>query len=190
MTDDRTDEPDGMPPDGVPSEAAVERERERWDAGKTVKERVYETALGLREPTTVAEVADRTGCAEESARTHLAWFADMGLVERVGDGRPARYRRNEAYFEWKRADRLRRELSAGELVDRRDRLVERDRDYQERYGVPSPNEVSAFDRAESGDTDVVESVWTDVNDWLTVREELRVVEQAQRLQRDHPSATA
>ena len=167
----------GVPANGLPTAEAIERERTGWDEDKTVRERLYETALTVREPTTVAEIADRTDCATESARRHLQWFAEIGIVERVGDGQPARYRRNEAYFEWKRADGLRRELSTTDLADRLDALFDRDRTYQERYGVPEPSDVSAFDHADPGDHDAFESVLTDVNDWLSVREEVRITEQ-------------
>lgn len=177
----------GVPTNGLPGAEAIDRERARWDEGKTVRERLYESALTVREPATVAEIADRTDCATESARRHLQWFADIGIVERVGDGRPARYRRNEAYFEWRRADGLRRELSAAELSDRLDGLLERDRTYQERYGAPEPTDVSAFDHADPSDHDAFESVLTDVNDWSSVREEIRITEQARRLGRDRPT---
>ena len=177
----------GVPANGLPTAEAIERERTGWDEDKTVRERLYETALTVREPTTVAEIADRTDCATESARRHLQWFAEIGIVERVGDGQPARYRRNEAYFEWKRADGLRRELSTTDLADRLDALFDRDRTYQERYGVPEPSDVSAFDHADPGDHDAFESVLTDVNDWLSVREEVRIAEQARRLGRDRPT---
>jgi predicted ArsR family transcriptional regulator len=179
-----------MPENGVLTAGAVEAEREQWEEGKTVKERVYESAIVLHEPTTVSAVAERARCAPASARKHLEWFAEMRIVERVDDGQPARFRRNEAYFRWKRADSLRREHTVEELTDRLDALVERDRSYQECYGVADPGAVSAVEHAERGDLDVLESVWADVDDWLTVREDQRVVEQARRLRRERPSAPA
>ena len=51
---------EGVPANGLPSPGAMEHERDRWDEDETVRERLYETALTLREPTTVATVADRT----------------------------------------------------------------------------------------------------------------------------------
>jgi hypothetical protein len=50
----------GVPANGPPSAEGIERERTRWDDGRTVREGLYETALTLREPTTVAAAADRT----------------------------------------------------------------------------------------------------------------------------------
>jgi hypothetical protein len=134
----------------------------------------------LRRPPT----GPRTDCATESARRHLHWFAEIGIVERVGDGQPARYRRNDAYFEWKRADRLRRGRSRTELAERLDRLLEHDRTYQERYDVPDPGDTSALDHADLGCLDAFENARREIDDWLNVREEIRVTEQARRLQRD------
>jgi DNA-binding transcriptional ArsR family regulator len=171
----------GMSSDGVPSSEARERERERWDEGKTVKERVYETVLTLGKPTTVAVIAERAGSTPESARTHLRWFAEMGIVERT-DGRPEQYRKNEAYFEWKRADALRRERSPEELEQRLRALIERDRNYQARYDATGPEQVSALEHSED-DSEGFEPVWTEINDWYTIRADQRTTEQALRLQR-------
>lgn len=190
MSDRDTETKGGIPPDGVPSSDDVRQEREQWDEGKTVKERIYETALTLREPTTVSAIADRARCTPESARRHLLWFADIGIVEPVGGGQPAQFQRNHAYFRWKRANEARRAHSGDELAAQLETLLERDREYQEQYDVTDPTQVSAFDIAEPGDHDAVEAIWTDINDWLTVREDQRVLEHAQRLQREQQSALA
>lgn len=180
----------GIPSSGVPSDEAVHQERKQWDEGKSVKERIYETALTLREPTTVATVADRTECSPESARRHLLWFAEMGIIESIGDGQPAQFQRNPAYFRWKRANEARRSHSPDELASQLETLLERDREYQSKYDVTDPAQVSAFDIAESGDHDALETIWTDINDWLSVREDQRVLEHAQRLQREQQSVPA
>jgi predicted ArsR family transcriptional regulator len=180
----------GIPPDGVPADEAVRQEREQWDEGKTVKERIYETALTLREPTPVSVVAERTECTPESARRHLLWFAEIGIVEPVGEGQPAQFQRNPAYFRWKRANEARRAHSSDELATRLEMLLERDRAYQDKYDAADPAQVSAFDIADPDDHDALEAIWTDVNDWLTVREDQRVLEHAQRLQREQRSAPA
>ena len=180
----------GIPTDGVPSSEAIRREREQWNEGKTVKERVYETALTLRDPTTVATVAKRADCTPESAQRHLNWFAEIGIVEPVGEGQPARFRRNHAYFRWKRADEARRTRSGDELAARLETLRDRDREYQEKYGVTDPAQVSGVDIAEPGDHAALEAIRSDINDWLTVREDQRMLEDAKRLQRDRSSVPA
>jgi predicted transcriptional regulator len=190
MTGNEPGSESGIPDDGVPSTDAIQQEREHWDENKTVKERVYETALTLRDPTTVTEVAQRAQCASESARKHLLWFAEMGIVERVGDGQPARFRRNNAYFRWKRADDARRSLSPAELTDCLNHLVKRDQEYQDTYDVTDPDQVSAFNIADPGDHDTLETVWTDINDWLTIREDQLILEQARRMQRNESPVSA
>nr|WP_201292884.1 helix-turn-helix transcriptional regulator [Halobacterium bonnevillei] len=57
--------------------------------GGDTKQRVYGAILHAREPMTAAEIAERADCSEESARTHLAFYADLGIVIHH-DGRPAR----------------------------------------------------------------------------------------------------
>jgi hypothetical protein len=190
MGEHDTESNGGIPSDGVPSDETVRKEREQWDEGKTVKERIYETALTLRDPTPVSVVADRTECTPESARRHLRWFAEIGIVEPVGEGQPAQFQRNHAYFRWKRANEARRTHSGDELATQLETLLERDRAYQDKYDVSDPAQVSAFDIADPDDHDALEAIWTDVNDWLTVREEQRVLEHAQRLQREQQSVPA
>lgn len=106
----------------------------------------------------------------------------MGIIERI-DGRPEQYHKNEAYFEWKRADTLRREQSPEELEKRLRALIERDRSYQKRYDATGPEQVSALEHAER-ESEKFEPVWTEINDWYTVRADQRTTEQALRLQRD------
>jgi predicted ArsR family transcriptional regulator len=190
MTEHNPESEVGIPADGMPSDETVRHEREQWDEGKTVKERIYETVLTLREPTPVSAVAERTDCTPESARRHLLWFADIGIVEPVGEGQPAQFQRNPAYFRWKRANEARRAHSSDELATRIETLLERDRDYQEKYDAADPTQVSAFDIAEPDDHGALEAIWTDINDWLTVREDQRVLEHAQRLQREQHTAPA
>ncbi|MGN8218553.1 winged helix-turn-helix domain-containing protein [Halococcus morrhuae DSM 1307] len=96
MGEHDTESAGGIPANGVPSDKAVRQEREQWDEGKTVKERIYETTLTLREPTPVSVVADRAECTPASARRHLRWFAEIGIVEPVGEGQPAQFQRSKA----------------------------------------------------------------------------------------------
>jgi hypothetical protein len=71
--------------------------------GADTKQRVYGAILHAREPMTAAEVAERADCSPESARTHLSFYADLGIVIHH-EGRPARYERNDDYFEWRRTN--------------------------------------------------------------------------------------
>jgi len=74
------------------------------------KQRVYGAVLHARDPMTAAEIAERADCSTESARTHLSFYADLGIVVRH-EGRPVRYERNDDYFEWRRVNELARGTS-------------------------------------------------------------------------------
>lgn len=73
MTDD--DRQDGPPPFDRPF------------AGDDTKQRVYGAVLHAREPMTAAEIAERADCSEDSARTHLSFYADLGIAIQH-EGRP------------------------------------------------------------------------------------------------------
>lgn len=162
----------GMPDDPT----GIEEERERWDQDQSVRDRVYETAIQLYEPATVAHISERARCSAGAAREHLEWFANRGIVTII-DGRPKRYKRNQAYFDWKRSNDLRQEYSDTELQERVEELTAAARSYRETYGVNSPSAVDAFEYA---DYDTVHEVWEDLSDWKTVRRELRLLDRARR----------
>lgn len=148
-------------------------------AAEPADERVYRVALQLYEPTRVAAVAERADCADDTARRHLERFAEIGVVERVGDD-PATYRRNESYFEWRKRHRLER-LSDAELRDRLADLTQRERGFRDRYDADGPGEVDALEVA---DYDDVEDVWLDLSEWETVRRRIRRIEAVRRKRMD------
>jgi len=148
---------------------------ERPFEGEDTKQRVYGTVLHAREPMTAAEVAERADCSAESARTHLSFYADLGIVVRH-DGRPVRYERNDDYFEWRRVNELARENTVDELRARVSELTDALERYRNEYGVDSPADVDVleFDAAE------VDDVYVDLGEWATAIEERRLHERARR----------
>lgn len=166
-----------MPDAGYPENTdAVDEERQQWDRNTSTRDRVYETAIQLYEPATAEAVADRARCSEGAAREHLEWFAARGIVEPL-QGRPKRYQRNHAYFEWARANELRREHTDDELERKLETLVDAERAYREQYGVDHPRQVDALEEA---DYDSMETVWQDIGDWRTVRRDLRIIDRARK----------
>lgn len=139
------------------------------------KQRVYGAILHAREPMTAAEVATRADCSEESARTHLAFYADLGIVIRH-EGRPVRYERNDEYFEWRRVNELARENTVEELQTRVSELTDHIAEYRDAYDADSPAmvDVLEFDAAR------VDNVYTDLSDWATAVEERELHERARR----------
>ncbi|WP_225336102.1 DUF7342 family protein [Halomicrobium urmianum] len=139
------------------------------------KQRVYGAILHAREPMTAAEIADQADCSEESARSYLSFYADLGIVVRH-EGRPVRYERNDDYFEWRRVNELAQTNTVDELQVRVSELTDRIEEYRDKYGADSPSEVDVleFDPAE------IDDVYVDLGDWATAIEERRLHERARR----------
>ncbi|RQG86679.1 transcriptional regulator [Natrarchaeobius halalkaliphilus] len=154
---------DGPPPFDSPFE------------NEDTKQRVYGAVLHAREPMTAAEIAERADCSEESARTHLSFYADLGIVIHH-EGRPARYERNDDYFEWRRVNELAREHAVEELQARVSEFTERIERYRDEYGADSPADVDVLEF----DATQVDDVYVDLGDWATAIEERRLHERARQ----------
>ena len=148
---------------------------ERPFEGEDTKQRVYGAVLHAREPMTAAEIADRADCSTESARTHLSFYSDLGIVIRH-DGRPVRYERNDDYFEWRRVNELAREHTVDELQARVSELTDQIEGYRQEYGVDSPADVDVLEY----DAARVDDVYADLGDWATAIEERQLHERARR----------
>lgn len=149
---------------------------DRWEAEQTTFQRVYDVVLGSQSFVTATEIADRARCSETGARDALEQLVEMGIAEQRA-GRPATYRRNDAYLTWKRIEELARDHDPEALRQRVETLVEEDEAFQDRYGVPEPDAVSLDDVA-VGDHDALETRWEDLAEWRTVRRDVRVLRQA------------
>jgi len=143
--------------------------------GEDTKQRVYGAVLHAREPMTAAEIAERADCSEESARTHLSFYADLGIVIHH-DGRPARYERNDDYFEWRRVNELANVHTVEELQARVSDLTDQIEAYREEYDADSPGDVDVLEY----DAERVDDVYADLGDWATVIEERRLHERARQ----------
>lgn len=149
---------------------------DRWEDDRTTFQRVYDVLVGTQSFLTAGEFADQAECSETAARNALEQLAEMGVATRR-DGRPARYRRNDSYFRWKRIETLAREHSQDELQDRLDDLIAEDAAFQDEYGVPEPDAVSSVDLPVD-DHDVVHDRWEDLSEWRTVRRDIRLLRRA------------
>lgn len=148
----------------------------RSGGDRTTFQRVYDVLTGVSEPVSASEFADRASCSENGARDALEQLVEMGIATRT-DGRPARYGRNDAYFEWRRVESLVDEHSPGELRDRLSDLLDTDERFQEQYGVPGPDAVASSD-VELTDGEALEQRWDDVREWQTVRRDVRLLRRA------------
>ncbi|WP_324666108.1 DUF7342 family protein [Haloarcula sediminis] len=143
--------------------------------GEDTKQRVYGAVLHAREPMTATEIAEQAACSAESARTHLSFYTDLGIVIQH-EGRPARYERNDDYFEWRRVNELARENSVDELQARVSELTSQIEDYRDQYGSDSPAEVDVLEF----DAERIDDVYVELGDWATAIEERRIHERARR----------
>jgi DNA-binding transcriptional regulator GbsR (MarR family) len=148
---------------------------ERPFGGEDTKQRVYGAVLHAREPMTATEIAEQAGCSAESARTHLSFYTDLGIVIQH-EGRPARYERNDDYFEWRRVNELAQANSIEELQTRVSALTGQIEDYRDQYGSDSPAEVDVLEF----DAKRVDDVYVELADWATAIEERRLHERARR----------
>jgi len=139
------------------------------------KQRVYGALLHARDPMTAAEIAERADCSTESARTHLSFYADLGIVIRH-EGRPVRYERNDDYFEWRRVNELARENSVEELQTRVSELTDRIEEYQNTYDADSPADVDVLEF----DAERIDDVYVELGQWATAVEERALHERARR----------
>lgn len=161
-------------------EAALER--------RTTVEKIYDVALQLREPLRVADIADRAGVTPETARKYLRFLTELGVVKKASDD-PATYERNDAYFEWRRIERLRTEHTE-ELQARARGLTARIADYEAAYDASTPAAVDAVTVAEASDDRTIDDVYSDLGDWATALEERKLTERARerlRAEDEHDS---
>jgi len=148
---------------------------DRWRGDRFHYQRVYDVLVGSQTFLTAQELADRADCSETAAQDALEQLSEMLIAERQ-DGRPARYRRNESYLRWKRAESLAREHTPEELRERIDELITEDEAFQEQYAVPHPDAVTTAGQP-VGDRDVSER-WEDLSNWRTVRRDISILQRA------------
>ena len=144
--------------------------------GESTRERLLDTVTAIRSPTKVSAIADRADCDTETARDYLEWFTEMGMVRRY-DGRPVRYERNDAYFQWRRLNRLREAYSEAEIVEMLTETIERIDEYRARFDAESPDEVSLV---EASKTTATEAVWEALSTWETLERRAALLDAARR----------
>jgi len=143
----------------------------------SAEERVYDTVLQTRQPTTVKNVADAAECDPKTARKYLEWFSTLGVVTEH-DGEPPTYERNDRYFEWRRINELASKPTA-ELQSQVQSLVEQIDTYEQRYDAEHPADVDALTPPADIST---ETAFAELADWQTARADLQRHEQARQLQ--------
>jgi predicted transcriptional regulator len=176
-------ERDGSDTNATPPELGFAESWEEALEDRSTKERVYEVATTLTEPTRVATVAEFANCSKGGARTNLEWLTELGVVERVAD-EPAMYRRNEAYFDFRRVHRLTREHSINELEQLIEEYEQREQTLADQFDVDSPQAVDVFMTV---DFDELDTAYDRFSEWRTVRRRLREFRRARLIQQSESS---
>lgn len=152
---------------------------------RSTKERVYEVATTLTEPTRIAEVAARAECSKGGARTTLEWLTELGVLARVTDD-PATYRRNEAYFDFRRVYHLSQEYDGDELEELIEAYDDRETALAARFDAETPADVDVLQTVEF---DELDAVYDWLSEWRTVRRRLRELRRARLMrQREYEAA--
>ncbi|AXG09744.1 DUF7342 family protein [Haloplanus rubicundus] len=144
--------------------------------GGPIRERLLDVVTGLRTPAKVSEIADLAGCDTETARDYLAWFDEMGMVHRYG-GRPVRYERNDAYFQWRRIDQIREGYSDQEIVGALSDAIEQIEEYRSQFDADDPDDVSLVEASRNMAT---EDAWEALSEWKTLERRAALLDAARR----------
>jgi predicted ArsR family transcriptional regulator len=146
-----------------------------------IRERLLDVITGLRTPRKVSDIADLADCDTETAREYLNWFGEMGMVHRH-NGRPVRYERNDAYFQWRRIDRLRTNYSQQEIVETLSDAIEQIETYRARFDADDPDDVSLVEVSQEMTT---EDAWEALSEWKTLERRAALLDAARR---DHSAS--
>lgn len=144
--------------------------------GGPIRERLLDIVTGLRTPTKVSTIAELADCDTETARDYLQWFDEMGMVH-SHDGRPVRYERNDAYFQWRRIDRVREDHTEKEIVNALADVMDQIEDYRAKFDADSPNDVSLVEASQNMST---EAAWEALSEWKTLEQRATLLDAARR----------
>ena len=144
--------------------------------GGPIRERLLDVVTGLRTPTKVSAIAEFADCDTETARDYLEWFDEMGMVHRH-DGRPVRYERNDAYFQWRRIDRIRGDYATQDIVTALSDVIDQIEAYRTRFDAEKPDDVSLVDASREMST---EDAWEALSEWETLERRAALLDAARR----------
>jgi predicted ArsR family transcriptional regulator len=149
---------------------------EEWESETTAFERVRTVVKHVYSPVSAQTVADDARTTPKTARRHLETLATDGFLEtEPGERGGTLYRRSGESLVLAEASAILEEVSVAELVDRVGEMRAEIRDYQERYGVELPTEVTVTETNSllSGLDSTAPELDTDtIREWQTTRRNL------------------
>jgi predicted ArsR family transcriptional regulator len=117
--------------------------RADWEAETTPYERIRAVISRTYTPTTADDIADSAVTSPKTARKHLETLADEGFVTtEAGENGATLYSRSGESLVVEQAAEMRSELSTDELRRRVDEMRDQLKEFQETYGVNSPEELT------------------------------------------------
>jgi predicted ArsR family transcriptional regulator len=147
-----------------------EHVKQEWKAETTPFERVYEIVEQTHDGQSAAEMAERAIVSEPTARRHCKALVNTGFAETESDGQTTLYRRNADRVLMSRIRELRENTNRDELLEGVRQMKAEIRQYEDRYDVVSPEELSR-----KLDGDETEG-WDDLSVWKTTRQNLAVAQ--------------
>ncbi len=151
-----------------------------WTETTHTRNRIRSVAFGLRDPATVAIIADRAQCSANTARTHLEEFVTLGIVRKYEQTTETQYARNEAYLRWRRANEHAVSHSFEELTNELGSLETIHDQYQEQFNSGTPSDV---DLPAEATHDEIETQLETLSEWAMVCEEIGRYREAIRIVR-------
>ncbi len=148
---------------------------EEWEAETTPYERVREVISHTYSQVSVDTAAEHARTSPKTARKHLETLADDGFVTtQAGDHGGTYYRRSSESLVLEQATNILERVSTDELVARISEMRDRLREFQEEYGVESPEELTVKRAnqtlSEPSGGDEIDSEL--IRDWQTTRRNL------------------
>ena len=146
-----------------------------WEADTTPYERVRDVISHTYTPLSADTVATQARTSPKTARKHLTTLADDGFVTTdTGDHGGTTYRRSPESLVVKQAADILEHVSTDELTTRISEMRAQIRDFQEQYGVDSPEEL-AIERtnqtlSEDATTENLDP--ETIQEWQTIRRNL------------------
>lgn len=147
-----------------------------WESETTPYERVREVISHTYNPVSADVVAEHARTSPKTARKHLNALADEGFVTTTaGEHGGTHYRRSSQSLVVEQAANILANVSTDELVARITEMRETIREFQEEYGVESPEELTVAQAnqtlSEAGDNHEGIDAET-LREWQTTRRNL------------------
>lgn len=159
-------------------EATLNEIRDSWYKEENTFGRVYTAILSITEYTHYPDVAEIADCSANTAKKYLERLVEIGVVQRDPKVKLARYRRNDAYLEWREVTQIAEDLSVSQTIERVEELETQRKEFEEEFGSSDPTTVSVFD-AETEDE--IHDRMKTVSEWQSIERRIHLYELARQI---------